>query len=148
MDGATIYPFVLNFPQLPAGFKNIAYPQYAYETTGPGVTTADYGSGEVVAVDPNASKPLYSGYKPTGTGFAYTPIISSTTPDGLAAFDPQNDRPVRPGRDRQIYGLAAICAFGNSDGKFGGGCISELGADLAAPTQLDRPTGDGNSLSG
>jgi hypothetical protein len=98
LDGATIYPLVLNFPQLPAGFKNIAYPQYAYETTGPGVTTADYGSGEVVAVDPNASKPLYSGYQPTGTGFAYTPIISSTTPDGLAAFDPQNDRPVRPGQ--------------------------------------------------
>jgi hypothetical protein len=98
LDGATIYPFVLNFPQLPAGFTNITYPQYAYGTTGPGVTTADYGSGEVVAVDPDASKPLYSGYQPTGNGFAYTPIISSTPPDGLATFHPQNDRPVQPGQ--------------------------------------------------
>jgi hypothetical protein len=98
LDGATIYPFVLNFPQLPAGFINTVYPHYSFETTGPGVITADYGSGEVVAVDPNASKPLYSGYQPTGKGFAFTPIISSTTPDGLAAFDPHNDRPVQPGQ--------------------------------------------------
>jgi hypothetical protein len=97
LDGATIYPFVLNFPELPVGFVNVAYPQYADETTGPGVTTADYGSGEVVAVDPNASKPLYSGYLSTGKGFAYTPIISSTAPSGLATFAPQNDRPVKPG---------------------------------------------------
>jgi hypothetical protein len=97
LDGETIYPFVLNFPELPVGFINVAYPQYAYETTGPGVTTADYGSGEVVAVDPNASKPLYSGYLATGKGYAFTPIISSTAPNGLATFAPQNDRPVKPG---------------------------------------------------
>jgi uncharacterized membrane protein YgcG len=98
LDGASIYPFVLNFPQLPAEFLNVSYPQLAYETTGPGVTTADWGTGEVVAVDPNAAKPLYSGFQPTGTGFAYTPFISSTTPDGLAAFLPHNDRPVQPGQ--------------------------------------------------
>lgn len=98
LDGATIYPLVLNFPQLPAGFVNAAYPQYAYETTGPGVTTADWGSGEVVAVDPDASKPLYSGFLPNGSGYAYTPIISGTTPDGLAVFLPHNDRPVQPGQ--------------------------------------------------
>lgn len=97
LDGATIYPFVLNFPQLPAGFADVSYPQYAFETTGPGVTTADWGSGEVVAVVPDSSKPLYSGFKPTGTGTAYTPIISGTTPDGIAVFLPHNDRPVHPG---------------------------------------------------
>ena len=114
LDGATIYPFVLNFPELPVGFVNVAYPQYAYETTGPGVTPADYGSGEVVAVDPNASKPLYSGYQPTGNGFAYAPIISSTTPDGLATFDPQNDRPVQPGQTDTFTVSLRFAASGTS----------------------------------
>ena len=72
-DGATIYPFVLNFPQLPAGFVSVSYPQLGFETIGPGVTTADWGSGEVVAVDPNAAKPLYSGFLPTGSGYSYVP---------------------------------------------------------------------------
>src|ERR1035438_2811125 len=97
-DGATIDPFVLNFPTLPAGFVNVAYPQLAYETTAPGVTVADYGTGEVVAVDPDASKPLYTGFMPTGSGFAYTPMISGTSPDGLATSQPHNDRPVQPGQ--------------------------------------------------
>ena len=51
VDGAVIFPFVLNFPQLPAGFMNAAYAQLGYETIGPGVTIADFGSGEVLAVD-------------------------------------------------------------------------------------------------
>jgi hypothetical protein len=98
LDGASIFPFVLNFPRLPSGFVDAAYPQYSLETTGPGVTTADWGSGEVVAVVTDASKPLYAGFQPTGTGFAYTPIVSGTTPDGIAVFLPHNDRPVQPGQ--------------------------------------------------
>ena len=97
-DGATIYPFVLNFPGLPAGFVNASYPQLAFETTGPGVTVANYGTGEAVFVDPDASKPLYTGYQPTGSNYAYTPIISGTTPDGLPSFQPHYDRPVQPGQ--------------------------------------------------
>jgi hypothetical protein len=97
-DGATIYPFVLNFAQLPAGFIDPSYSQLGYETIGPGVVNADFGVGEVVSVDTNASKPLYSGFQPAGHGFAYTPIISGTTPDGLAAFLPHFDRPVLPGQ--------------------------------------------------
>ena len=96
-DGATISPLLLHFPQLPAGFSDASYSQYAYNTTGPSVTTADWGSGEVVSVVADASKPLYSGFQSSGAN-VYGAAVSSTTPDGLATFQPHNDRPVMPGQ--------------------------------------------------
>lgn len=98
LDGAAIYPLTLHFPKLPNGFYDANYPQLAFNTTGPSVTVADYGSGEVAAVVPDASKPLYSGFQPTGQTLAYTPIISGTSLDGMATFQPHNDRPVAPGQ--------------------------------------------------
>ena len=102
-DGAAIFPAVLRFPQLPKGFGQPNYPQMAFNTTGPSVTVADWGGGEVVAVAPLAGKPLYSGFWPGAGagGVPYAPEISGTTPDGLAAFQPHNDRPVRPGQTDQ-----------------------------------------------
>ena len=97
LNGADIFPFLLHFPQLPAGFNDASYPQVAFNTTGPSVTTADYTDGQVMAVAPDASKPLYSGFWPAGNN-SYRPIIGSTTPDGLASFQPHNDRPVQPGQ--------------------------------------------------
>ncbi len=97
-DGATIYPFALHFPQLPRGFVNAAYEQFAFNTTAPSVTLADFGSGEVAAVNPSASKPLYSGFQPAEMANAYFPIISGTSVDNMAAFFPHNDRPVQPGQ--------------------------------------------------
>ncbi len=97
-DGASLYPLTLHFPMLPAGFSNAAYPQLAYNTTGPSVTVADYGQGEIVAVAPEASRPLYSGFFPADGNTAYTALLSGTTPDGLATFQPHNDRPVQPGQ--------------------------------------------------
>ena len=96
-DGAVIYPFVLRFPQLPAGFTDPSYEHLAFNTTGPSVTVADYGSGEVVSVLTDATKPLYSGFEPAGTSNAYYPIIGGTSLDGMATFFPHNDRPVLPG---------------------------------------------------
>ena len=97
-DGAALYPLALHFPQLPAGFGSPAFPQLAYNTTGPSVTVARYGGGEVVAVSPDAGKPLYTGFLPTDNGTAYTAFLSGTVPDGLATFQPHNERPVRPGQ--------------------------------------------------
>ena len=97
LDGASIFPFVLHFPALPANFINASYPQLSYNTTGPSALGADYGQGLVAAVVPSADKPLYSGFLPAGTSNAYTPLISTTTPDGLATFQPHLDRPVLPG---------------------------------------------------
>ena len=114
LDGATIYPFALHLPQLPAGFADSAYPQLAYNTTGPSVTVADYGSGEVVAVVPHAAKPLYSGFWPTGNGVAYYPLISGTTPDGLATFQPHNDRPVQPGQTQTFTVSLRFASSGTS----------------------------------
>lgn len=97
-DGATIYPFVLHFPQLPSGFVDSSYEQFAFNTTAPSVTLADWGSGEVAAVNPGAWKPVYSGFQPAGQANAYFPIISGTAIDGMATFFPRNDRPVAPGQ--------------------------------------------------
>jgi hypothetical protein len=96
-NGATIYPLVLNFPRLPNGFVDSTYQQFAFNTTGPSVTLADYGNGEVAAVVPNANGPLYSGFNPTGGTLAYTSIISSTPIQGMASFFPLNNRPISPG---------------------------------------------------
>ncbi len=96
-DGATIYPFALHFPKLPTGFGDPNAEQLTFNTTGPSVTLADYGTGEVAAVVPTATLPLYSGFQPAGSANAYTPLISGTTPDNLAVFQPHNDRPVLPG---------------------------------------------------
>ncbi len=98
LDGAVIYPLVLHFPQLPVNFNDASYAQLTYNTTGPSVTVADYGSGEVAAVVPNAAKALYSGFEPTGQGISYFPIISGTALDGMATFQPHFDRPVAPGQ--------------------------------------------------
>jgi hypothetical protein len=97
-NGATIYPFVLHFPKLPNGFTDPSYEQLAFNTTGPSVTLADYGQGEVASAVPDPSKPLYSGFQPTGGTVAYYPIISSTSIDGMASFYPQYNRPVSPGQ--------------------------------------------------
>ncbi|MCU1323883.1 MAG: hypothetical protein JWM43_3532 [Acidobacteriaceae bacterium] len=97
-DGAVIYPFVLNFPSLPLGFTDPTYAQLAFNTTGPSVTLADFGSGEVAAVFGDAAKPLYSGFQPANSRNSYFPIISGTALDGMASFQPHNDRPVLPGQ--------------------------------------------------
>ncbi|MDQ2777583.1 MAG: Ig-like domain-containing protein [Acidobacteriota bacterium] len=98
-DGATIYPFVLHFPQLPSGFGDHSYEHLTFNTTGPSVTTADFEAGQVVAAVPDPAKPLYSGFEPaSGADFAYFPIISGTSIDSMASFMPRNDRPVLPGQ--------------------------------------------------
>ncbi len=94
-DGAEIYPFALHFPQMPANFYG--YSQYAITTTGPGVSVADYGSGVVTSVVPNESAALYGGWKSAG-GTTYTPLMTTTAPDGLATFLPHNDVGVQPGQ--------------------------------------------------
>lgn len=96
-DGASIYPLALHMPQLPAGFTDPTYNQFLYNTTAPSVLLADYGSGEVAAVVPDPTRPLYSGFQPAGNGVSYTAFLSGTTPDSLATFLPHLDRPVQPG---------------------------------------------------
>ena len=57
---------------------------------------ADFGSGVVTAVLPDESKALYTGWKAAGAA-TYSPIMTSTSPDGLATFLPHNDLPLAPG---------------------------------------------------
>ena len=93
-DGAEIYPFALHFPQDPGGF--FGYTQYAITTLEPGVSVADFGTGVVTSVIPNEAIAMYGGWKAAGTN-TYTPLMSTTAPDGLATFLPSNNVPVQPG---------------------------------------------------
>ena len=93
-DGAEVYPFALHFPQDPAGF--FGYTQYVITTLEPGVSAADFGTGVVTSVIPNEAVPLYGGWKSAGNK-TYTPLMTSTAPDGLATFLPSNNVPVQPG---------------------------------------------------
>ena len=162
LDGASIFPFVLHFPVLPAGFTNASYPQLSYNTTGPSALGADFGSGMVAAVVPSAAKPLYSGFMPTGQTNAYTPLIRTTTPDGLATFQPQLDRPGRvvaqlpaasgsagaAGTDGQLYRFSALCTFGYDDRLALDGRGPGLGEDLAGDPELARSPDHRDGLSG
>ena len=93
-DGAEVYPFALHFPQDPTGF--FGYTQYVITTLEPGVSAADFGTGVVTSVIPNEAVAMYGGWKAAGTN-TYTPIMTSTAPDGLATFLPSNNVPVQPG---------------------------------------------------
>lgn len=98
LDGVTLYPFGLHLPNSAGGFWKDRGPQLAFNTTGPSVTVANLGTGEVVVTDMDATKPLYTGFWPEAKNDGYSAIISSTTPDALPVFDPRNDRPVFPGQ--------------------------------------------------
>ena len=50
----------------------------------------------VTSVIPNEAIAMYGGWMNMGTA-AYSPIMTSTAPDGLAPFLPSNDVPVQPG---------------------------------------------------
>ncbi len=93
-DGAEIVPLTLHFPRDPNGFHG--YSQFLNTTTGPGVSIADYGTGAVAAVFPNQSVPMHAGWKNTGAN-TYSPLMTTTSPDGLAAFLPHTDYPLAPG---------------------------------------------------
>ena len=133
-DGATISPLLLHFPQLPAGFADPSYSQYAYNTTAPSVTTADWGGGEVVSVVADAAKPLYSGFQSSG-GNIYGAAVSSTTPDGLATFQPHNDRPVMPGQTDTFTVSLRFAPSGTATGALAADAYSNWAATW--PSQLN-----------
>jgi hypothetical protein len=145
-DGATIYPFVLNFAQLPAGFIDPSYSQLGYETIGPGVVNADFGVGEVsghecfeTAVQRlsacRSRLCLYTDYQRHHAGRARR--FSAALRSAGAA-----------GTDGQFHRVVAVRAFGNADWKPCAGCLSKLGADLAGAVELVRPPGYRDGVPG
>ena len=117
-DGAEIYPLALHFPAAPAGFNG--YTQYAITTTGPGVSVADFGQGVVTSVIPNEAVAMYGGWKSQGNQ-TYTPLMTTTAPDGLATFLPRNDYPVQPGSSFSYTVSLRLYA-----GRHGGRCKRRL----------------------
>ena len=93
-DGAEIFPLALHFPRDPKGFNG--YSQFLNTTTGPAVSVADFGSGIVTAVLPDESIPMHGGWKNMAAN-TYSPLLTTTSPDGLATFLPHTDNPLAPG---------------------------------------------------
>jgi hypothetical protein len=135
-DGADIYPFELHFPELPVGFVDPAYEKLEFNTEEPSAIVADWGNGEVTAVNPDVTTPLYSGFWPQGSN-NYTPIIASTPIDGQATFFPVFNRPVQPG---QSDSFSVQLRFGSS-----GVPATTVGSDVYAawakqyPSELNWP---------
>ena len=139
LDGASIYPLALHFPALPSGFINASYPQIAFNTTGPSALLADFGAGEVASVVPDATKPLYSGFWPSsGSSPVYSTMISSTTPDGLATFQPHNDRPVAPGQTDTFTVSPSVRTIRHTPYLACDRCLRELGRHVAPTASVDR----------
>ncbi len=95
LDGATIYPFVLHFPEAPEGFDNPSYEHLAVQSGEP-TPIAEWDRSQLSIVADAGSKPLYHGLEPAGGGNNYFPIISSTAMDSMSAAYPRLNRPVAP----------------------------------------------------
>ncbi len=94
-DGASIYPLSFQFPANPVGLTRGSPLQD--NMSGPGVSVADFGTGEVALVNNAATQPLYTGWQAAAGVNAYSAMVSSTSPDSLALFLPRYDRKVAPG---------------------------------------------------
>ena len=94
--GATIYPFVLRFPELPKGFGDASYEHLAVKAGDP-VPVADFGPGQVSVTADAGSQALYRGFEPAGNSGGFVPVISRTAMDSMSTAYPRLDRPVTPG---------------------------------------------------
>ncbi len=96
LDGATIYPFALHFPELPDGFGESSFEHLALRSGDP-IPVAEFDQKEVSIIADASPKPLYRGFEPAGGGNSYFPIISSTAMDSMSSAYSRIDRPVGPG---------------------------------------------------
>jgi hypothetical protein len=92
-DGASVYPLTFHLPASPKSPGSIVDGAEA-----PGVSVMNWGDGQVIAVAPDADKPVWSGFQP-GAGGAFVSLVSGTRPDALKAE--AGERPglaVQPGQ--------------------------------------------------
>ena len=123
IEGLNIYPCYIHFPQMPAGFVSLNYPQIKFGLDGPGITMADYGSGLIAIEDQDFTKPLYTGFSSTGT-LAYHVLIGSTYNSGQPKSWPKNTRPIPAGASDQY---TVLIRFGS-----GGLSLSSVAANTYA----------------
>jgi len=100
--GASVVPFTLHFGQTPSNFSPGPYPAISDNYTSPGVVAANYRAGTALLVVPDAAKPLYAAYLRQPSADAFAAVVSSTSLDNLASFQPHLDRRVMPGESDQF----------------------------------------------
>jgi len=84
LNGIDIYPFGLQFPNLPPQFGNANYPQFHNNLDGPSLIPADFGAGMLTLVD-NDAKPLFLGFSPSGAANHYA-LVAGTMNDSIEGF--------------------------------------------------------------
>jgi hypothetical protein len=99
-DGASVYPLVLHMPRVPVGFGERGDSHIIANLDQPSVLAADFGAGEAVLSSTDDAKPLYTGFQAMGKDFAYAPVISGTSPDGLRGHG--RGRLLRPGESESF----------------------------------------------
>ena len=137
LEGATIYPLALHLPRVPQNFGDAATAHVGFNGDAPGVTVADYGKGEVAVVVPEADKPLYSGFLPTGQPRTYTPVISGTAPGETVVFPSHRDGNIKPGQSESFTVSLRFAPSGTASESIAGDAYSNW--QKTWPAQLHWP---------
>jgi hypothetical protein len=100
LAGANIFPFFVRFPVQPTGWTDVNLPQVGFNTEGPTVVSADYGSGMLVFCNDDTSKPLGAGLfsnNQTASQHMYMLWISTIAFPGQPTFWPTINRKIPAG---------------------------------------------------
>ncbi len=106
LNGIDIYPFGLQFPNLPKQFGNAGYPQFHNNLDAASFIPADYGSGMLTLVD-NDAKPLFLGFSPSGAANHYALVVGTNndSSEGFLATAVPVNRPLAPGQT-DVYSIS------------------------------------------
>jgi hypothetical protein len=97
LEGLNIMPLALRFPTIPVGFSTS--PEASFNSTGPGITVADFGTGVVALVEEDGSLPLSSGFLSDSTSIQsnrFETWFGSDAQPSLPAFWPCVPNPIAP----------------------------------------------------
>ena len=116
LNTINIYPFGIQFPQLPTAFYNAAYPQFHNNLDAPILIPADYGSGMLVLAGGDATKPIYEGFGPNGPANHYSLQVSTNngSSKGFLSSAVPFSRPVASGQT-DTYSFTLLFAPSGTD---------------------------------
>jgi hypothetical protein len=118
INGLNIFPLCVRFPNFPAGY-NTWDPHANYNTDGPSVQIADYGTGVVDLCNDDVVKPLYTGFftisGDTASYKRYSVWVASTPLNSQPSNYPLFNRPIAPG-GTDTYTISLRFAPSGTDG--------------------------------
>lgn len=104
VKGVSVLPLRLDFPSTPnvIGVKNSPFAMGTFPLMNKVPSNhpkwnGDWGTGMVMPVSTEPTKPLYYGFESAGSSTSQNIIMATLKPDGLAGFDTPFNRTVNPG---------------------------------------------------